>query len=396
MKYLYLLITGFLVLVEQNAAAAPQWIWSTEANSQKIEFNSTLKLKVRRVRDAIFKVACDQGAKVFINGKLVATNESWDKPIAVDVRRALKKNGISTVRIEANKASGENGLLFTLQVNGKIKLQSDASWKTKINGKIAAVKILREYGAQPQGNVLEKAVQNEKAQATNIDTIKLPAGFSADLLYSVPGTTQGSWVGMTVDDQGRLITCDQYGGLYRVDIKDEIKVTKLKAKIYGAHGIIYAFGSLYAMVTEGRGNNGLYRFRDSNGDGEFDKKEFLQHFEASGEHGLHSLALSPDKKSLYIVCGNHSKLPASLKKSRAAKAWSEDHLLPRMWDARGHAKGVLAPGGFVIKCDPDGTDMELISYGFRNPFDIAFTAQGELFTYDADLEFDFGSPWYRP
>ena len=32
----------------------------------------------------------------------------------------------------------------------------------------------------------------------------------------------------------------------------------------------------------------------------------------------------------------------------------------------------------------------------RNPFDIAFNEDGELFTYDADMEWDFGMPWYRP
>ena len=37
-----------------------------------------------------------------------------------------------------------------------------------------------------------------------------------ELLYSVPKATQGSWVSLTSDDQGRLIVCDQYGGLLRV------------------------------------------------------------------------------------------------------------------------------------------------------------------------------------
>ena len=27
---------------------------------------------------------------------------------------------------------------------------------------------------------------------------------------------------------------------------------------------------------------------------------------------------------------------------------------------------------------------------------MAFNADGELFVYDADMEWDFGSPWYRP
>ena len=39
--------------------------------------------------------------------------------------------------------------------------------------------------------------------------------------------------------------------------------------------------------------------------------------------------------------------------------WSEDLLLPRLWDARGHARGILAPGGWIARCDPDGQDIEL-------------------------------------
>ncbi|MGI9455922.1 MAG: HEAT repeat domain-containing protein, partial [Aeoliella sp.] len=34
--------------------------------------------------------------------------------------------------------------------------------------------------------------------------------------------------------------------------------------------------------------------------------------------------------------------------------------------------------------------------GLRNPYDFAFNADGELFTYDADMEWDLGAPWYRP
>ena len=34
--------------------------------------------------------------------------------------------------------------------------------------------------------------------------------------------------------------------------------------------------------------------------------------------------------------------------------------------------------------------------GYRNPYDFDFSQDGELFAYDADMEWDMGSPWYRP
>ncbi len=76
--------------------------------------------------------------------------------------------------------------------------------------------------------------------------------------------------------------------------------------------------------------------------------------------------------------------------------WGEDHLLGRMPDARGHNAGRMAPGGFILSMNPDGNDIELIATGFRNEYDIALNRDGELFTYDADMEWDVGTPWYRP
>src|SRR5699024_2998341 len=48
------------------------------------------------------------------------------------------------------------------------------------------------------------------------------------------------------------------------------------------------------------------------------------------------------------------------------------------------------------KVNPDGSNWTLISAGFRNPFDMAFNEDGELFTFDSDMEWDLGLPWYRP
>jgi glucose/arabinose dehydrogenase len=46
--------------------------------------------------------------------------------------------------------------------------------------------------------------------------------------------------------------------------------------------------------------------------------------------------------------------------------------------------------------DLDGRNLEVLSVGYRNAYDLAFNADGELFTYDSDMEWDIGTPWYRP
>ncbi len=75
----------------------------------------------------------------------------------------------------------------------------------------------------------------------------------------------------------------------------------------GAHGLLYAFDSLYAMVNE-RGTHGLYRVRDTDGDDRYDEVKLLREIRGGGEHGMHSIVLSPDGKSLYVVCGNSTEL----------------------------------------------------------------------------------------
>ena len=237
-------------------------------------------------------------------------------------------------------------------------------------------------------------------------TLKIAPGFKVELIYTVPKGEQGSWVSMTEDSKGRLITGNQGGGFFRVTLPppgttDGVKVEPLQLPkeanvqtIGGAHGLLYAFDSLYVMTNE-RGGHGLWRLRDTDGDDQFDKGEQLRKCEGGGEHGPHGVVLGPDGKSLYFVCGNHTKLPEHLEYARPV-AIGEDHLITRLWDANGHAKGILAPGGYVCKTDAEGKRVELVAGGFRNSYDIAFDGNGELFTFDSDMEWDMGLPWYMP
>lgn len=236
------------------------------------------------------------------------------------------------------------------------------------------------------------------AQWTRETGLRIADGFELNPLYRVPGE-QGSWVSLTVDPKGRLIASDQYGKLYRITLDAAGNLSRVQAipvELGRAHGLLCAFGSLYVMAHQGDGKpSGLYRVTDSNNNDEYDKVELLREIGGEGEHGPHAIVLSPDGKSLYICAGNHTQVP-ELSDSRVPRNWQEDQLLPRMWDAGGHAVGIMAPGGWVIKTDPDGKSMELVSSGYRNEYDIAFDPNGELFTFDSDMEWDVGLPWYRP
>ncbi|GEO08799.1 c-type cytochrome [Segetibacter aerophilus] len=255
-----------------------------------------------------------------------------------------------------------------------------------------------------------------------VQKLKLQPNFKAEHLYSPSEAGNGSWVAMAFDDKGRMITSDQYGYLYRLTIPpvgadtntNKIKVEKLEIKVEGdtssskikmgfAHGLLYAFNSLYVMVnnnptppaTMNRGS-GLYRLQDTDGDDQFDKITLLKALVTpGGEHGPHSIILAPDKQSIYVVSGNHTDVP-EMDAYRLPKTWKEDNLFPLIKDPNGHANDRYAPGGWIANVNPDGSKWELISAGYRNTFDIAFNVDDELFGYDSDMEWDFGMPWYRP
>ena len=240
-------------------------------------------------------------------------------------------------------------------------------------------------------------------KATPIDSISVKKGFEVELLFTVPKERLGSWVNLCLDDKNRIIASDQFGGLYRFkapakgETLKESDIEKVPAKIRAANGLLWAFDSLYVAVNdyEKKMESGVYRLTDSNGDDQLDKVEKLRGMKARGDHGVHALILSPDKKSIYLITGNNTT-PVEANRSRVPMDWGEDHLLPRMPDGRGHNRDRLAPAGIIYKISPDGKDWEIVSSGYRNIFDGGFNADGELFTYDADMEYDFNTPWYRP
>ncbi len=242
--------------------------------------------------------------------------------------------------------------------------------------------------------------QPEVEPETGVE-ISLPDGFEATLLYSPSDHEQGSWVSITTDPQGRLITSDQYGSLYRVTLPergDQVKVETIPVKLGSAQGLLWAFDALYVSVNAREDSvtkgSGLYRVTDSDGNDQLDSVEKLFGMDGNGEHGPHGLLLGPEGKDLYLIAGNHTDVPDDF--GSILSGWQEDQLFPPVLDPGGHANDRMAPGGWIARSSDKGNSWEVIASGFRNPYDFDFNPQGELFTYDSDMEWDLGSPWYRP
>ncbi len=379
---------------------APAWIWGADINKRyylRKEFDGGSA-------KAILRATCDNKMTIAINGENVAESDSWERPIEIDVQKYIK-SGKNVLLAEVENQGGPAGFILKLTLTSakgeKHYVVSDTSWQAaerKDARRWVAARKIANLGEGPWGDAFNAEAGVAPARSFVFNTLP---GFKVERIFEVPRSQMGSWVSLAADDKGRLIASDQDNkGLYRITPppigKSELpKVERISTRITGAQGLLFAFGSLYVSVNGGPGS-GLYRMRSTKGDDQFDQIEKLASIRGGGEHGPHSLRLSPDGKSILIVCGNHTAIPAKIDSSRGPRNWGEDLLLPRQWDANGHARGILAPGGWIAQTDPDGKTWEIFSSGYRNCFDMAFNADGELFGYDADMEWDMGSPWYRP
>jgi len=166
-----------------------------------------------------------------------------------------------------------------------------------------------------------------------------------------------------------------------------------------SQGMAFIHGALYSIQhgdhhPERFRPDVLLRIRDSNGDDRLDAAETLIEFpRATGdaanwyEHSYHAVIPGPDGQSIYLVSGDRNGLPGD--RTLTPKLWNRDS-----WEYPFSESPYC--GGWVARADLDGRNLEVISIGLRNGYDLAFDARGDLFTFDSDLENDFGLPNYRP
>lgn len=362
-------------------ASAPQWIGSNLANTnQQLVFSKEFNLE--EIPNKVdLNYSADAIAKLFINGKRVINSNRWKDAKHIDVSSFLKV-GLNEISVKTSNEKGRCALCLKL---GDI-LSSDESWVILEQGKKALVNVIAAHGEKPWGKILTEE------ESHSIQTLP---NFKVTKLHDVVKKTQGSWVSMCFAPNGDLYVADQYGSIFKVILNNgEVASISPVASPGNAQGMCWAFGSLY--VTSHLGSkSGMYRLTDTNNDGKFNKREKVLSLIGKGEHGPHNIILSEDGKSLYVVVGNKTPLPAEAT-SILNHNWKEDTLLKHLPDANGHASGLRAPGGALLKVSPDGKTTEVISSGLRNTYDIAINPQGEIFGFDSDMEWDVGTSWYRP
>ncbi len=230
-------------------------------------------------------------------------------------------------------------------------------------------------------------------QATPVSSIRAHDGFEVQLLRSAQ-EGEGSWISMTFDAAGRIVIGLDDRGLARLTLDPKTNAVSYEQlanteSLRHVRGILYAHDSLYVCATD---SQGVYRLRDLDGDGQFELEDLLQHlpYDSRYGHGTNQIVLGPDNM-LYLVCGNDVVFPQAMAEDSPYRGGRNDWLLPSPHDA-GHDDRV----GYIARLDPEGKSWTVLAGGLRNPFDLAFNQDGEMFTWDADMEWDLGLPWYRP
>ena len=112
--------------------------------------------------------------------------------------------------------------------------------------------------------------------------------------------------------------------------------------------------------------------------------------------GTHHLRLAPDGNSIFVQNGNSTR-PTAFQSYRVSRNWGEDVLTMRIKTGfMDDSYGENTVEGYVMTFGKDGKNFELFAMGQRNPVGADFNKDGEFFTYDSDMEWDMGDPWYRP
>ena len=379
---------------------------------------------------SVLLVAAEGNGEIYLNGQRIGEVLGAAKATGLDLSGRLKPGVTNHLAFYVLNSTNTAALAVLLELNADLARQSwlisDATWSAST----LTDPLWLTLGTPPKwptagsrGRADSRAsnpfdpgkafdaynswkLASGAGQATDPATFTLPPGFKAELVRSAL-PEEGSWIALAFDPQGRLTLAREKKGLLRLSL-DSAGVSKVEVindTLLECRGLLYAHGALYANANNSKT---LVRLRDkkepgpagipildTKGNSRFDEITELLKTEGGVGHGRNHLKLGPDGW-LWIAHGNNVHLPRNLSTNSPLRNFAHDRLIPCPWDAGMFDGDVTLPAGHILRMKPDGSEVQLWAGGLRNPLDVAFNEHGDLFTFDADIEWDVGCPWYMP
>ena len=208
------------------------------------------------------------------------------------------------------------------------------------------------------------------------DRFELPPDFH---VYKAAGPElSGGSYALTFDGEGRLLVGDGDAVRRLIDknndgVFDSYEVIATGLGWRGPQGLLVYGDKLYAV-----GGDGIQLFEGyRSGKQLVHKGRIGNKLNTGGDHDAHTIFRGHDGY-LYFMAGNGAGI--------------ED---------RKHITEESSPVMFereasVFRISPDGAKWECLAAGGRNPPNLGMNYLGELFSFDSDMEWHVGLPWYRP
>jgi putative membrane-bound dehydrogenase-like protein len=230
-------------------------------------------------------------------------------------------------------------------------------------------------------------------------------GLQLELFAAEPMLTNPTCI--DVDHKGRVWVCEAVNyrcHLFRkplnrkegdrIVILEDTKGTGKADKVtvfYQAPDFVAPLGIAVAPNPDGKGvkvyvchSPHIYVFEDKDGDGKADgpPKILLTGFNGfDHDHGVHGIHFGPDGK-LYFSVGdqgvkNLSSANGNVKADKETRRGGDKE---KVWTTN----KTDCQAGTVWRCNPDGTNLELLAHNFRNPYEPAVNSFGTMFMSDND------------
>jgi putative heme-binding domain-containing protein len=410
-----LLILGSLVGLDagvrasgQEGATPPHWIWYPSGKSLgEIPAETCYFRKAFFANEnsrLVLDATADNAFTLYLDGKEITRGSDWHTGEHVDLKLSVGPHILAAAA--SNEAPGPAGFLLrggVLPLGQGAAIHSNSTWKTARNvGPRDAWTELgfddsswvraRDHGRLGSRPWLDVSLGQDAAARFHV-----PEGFRIDMIAS-PEIT-GSVVAFTFDPEGVPCVSIEGGPIARLTDDDKDgrydRREAIETQVRNCQGLAFIRDRLF-VVGHGPAGAGIYCLSDFGPKGTYQKCALIQQSAGGmGEHGPHAIALGPDGR-LYFGTGNHAHLKPPIDPESPVNRRYEGELLPHYNDPRGHAAGIMAPGGEILRSDDEGRTWKRVAAGFRNQYDFAFNREGELFTFDSDMEWDVSLPWYRP